>query len=144
MTCLGLKICSQKQVCMRVEQLLFFWKGWLYFNGPDTSSLNKAERTGDWLLHLSATTDMAPHFFSMDHPNYSRMLPVYLSDMNLLSETHPAVHDEFIGGNHTISQSTQPFSIVWTDMALEQSKNLDSKTKGRIIGISQKPGVLEH
>ena len=28
-------------------------------------------------------------------------------------------------------------------MALEQSINLDSKTNGGIIGISQKPGTLE-
>ncbi|MCG8044917.1 MAG: hypothetical protein N0E48_04465, partial [Candidatus Thiodiazotropha endolucinida] len=32
---------------------------------------------------------------------------------------------------------------VWTDMALEQSVNLDSKSKGGIIGISQKAETLE-
>ena len=56
----------------------------------------KAERTGNWKLHLSATTEMVPHFFSMDRVNYSRWLPVYLSDMHMLQLTHPAVHQEFI------------------------------------------------
>lgn len=29
----------------------------------------KAERTGNWKLHLSATASMVPHFFSMDRVN---------------------------------------------------------------------------
>ena len=83
----------------------------------------KAERTGDWPLHLSATAGMTPHFFAMDRPNYSRWLPVYLADMNLLPVTHPIVHHEFTMGNHAVSRSCQPFAQVWTDMALEQSIN---------------------
>ena len=96
----------------------------------------KAERTGNWKLHLSATTEMVPHFFSMDRVNYSRWLPVYLSDMHMLQLTHPAVHQEFITGNHSVSRSNQPFAQVWPDMALEQSINLDTKTKGGIVGMS--------
>ena len=103
----------------------------------------RAERTSDWHLHLSATSAMTPHFFAMDRPNYSRWLPVYITDMNQLLETHPVIHKEFVNGNHAVSRSSQPFAQVWTDMALEQSINLDSKTKGGIIGISQKPGALE-
>ncbi|EDO31927.1 predicted protein [Nematostella vectensis] len=72
----------------------------------------KAERTGNWELHLASTAAMIPHFFSMDRPNYS-------------------------------SRSGQPFSQVWTDMALEQSVNADSKSKGGIVGISQNPAALQ-
>ena len=39
----------------------------------------KAEQTGNWLLHLSVTATMTPHFFSMDGPNYSRWLLVLRS-----------------------------------------------------------------
>lgn len=103
----------------------------------------RAERSGDWSLHLSAAAGMTPHFFAMDRQNYSRWLPVYLADMNRLLETHPTVHQELVTGNHAVSRSNQPFAQVWTDMALEQSINLDSKTKGGIVGITQKPGALE-
>ena len=48
-----------------------------------------------------------------------------------------------MNGNHPVSHSTQPFSQVWTDMALEQSVNLDSKKQGGIVGITQKSGALE-
>ena len=35
------------------------------------------------------------------------------------------------------------FSLLWTDMASEQSVNLDSKSQGGIVGITQKPEALE-
>ncbi|KAK3746863.1 hypothetical protein QZH41_000037 [Actinostola sp. cb2023] len=104
----------------------------------------RAEREGDWRLHLEATTEMIPHFFAMDRMNYSRWLPVYIMDMYQLEETDPDLHHEFISGNHTVSRSSsQPFNQVWTDMALAQSINRDSKTKGGIIGITKRPGALE-
>lgn len=103
----------------------------------------RAEREGDWNLHLEATTEMIPHFFAMDRINYSRWLPVYIMDMQQLAEKAPNVHTEFIKGNHAISRSSQPFNQVWTDMALEQSVNRDSKAIGGIIGITQRPGALE-
>ena len=61
--------------------------------------------------------------------NYSRWLPIYLADMNSLPERHPVVFEEIINGNHAVSRSKQAFAKVWTDMALEQSINLDSKRK---------------
>ena len=83
----------------------------------------RAERTGNWYLHLSTTADMVPHFFSMDRPNYSRWLPVYIhvADMQQLDNIHPRVYEDFMKGNHSISRSGQPFTQVSTDMALEQS-----------------------
>ena len=41
----------------------------------------RAEREGDWELHLKVTTKMIPYFFAMDRLNYSRWLPVYIMDM---------------------------------------------------------------
>ena len=103
----------------------------------------KAERTGNWKLHLSSTAAMLPQFFAMDRQNYARYLPVYLADMQKLELTHPEVYKEFAEGNHSISRSGQPFSQVSTDMALEQSINADSKSSGGVIGISQSPSALE-
>ena len=131
-----------KAEARRKSQLFAFWSDYVCMVQLLLQFI-KAERTGNWLQHLSATAAMTPHFFSMDLPNYSRWLLVYLADMNQLSETHPAVHEEFMSGNHSISRSTQPFAQVWTDMALEQSINIDSKTTGGITGISQRPASLE-
>ena len=103
----------------------------------------KAERSGNWDLYLSALAEMTPHFFAMDRPNYARWLPVYIADMNMLESSHPKVHEEFLAGNFSVSRSGHPFSQVSTDMALEQSINADSKSKGGIVGMSQSPAALE-
>jgi len=86
---------------------------------------------------------MVPYFFTHDRQNYARWLPVYLADMGQLEQKHPEVYQRFIEGEHAISRSSQPFAKVWTDMALEQSINLDSKSKGGIVGISLKADALQ-
>ena len=86
---------------------------------------------------------MAQYFFAMDRTNYSRWLPVYLVDMQTLDSVDPSVKQEFLNGNHAVSRSQNSFAQVWADMALEQSVNLDSKSKGGIVGITQKPEALE-
>ncbi|KAI8484570.1 hypothetical protein Bbelb_376770 [Branchiostoma belcheri] len=86
---------------------------------------------------------MAPYFNAMGRTNYARWLPIYLVDMRQLSEKHSLVLEAFMAGEHAVSRSNQPFSNIWTDMALDQSINLDYKTAGGIVGISQKPGALE-
>ena len=56
------------------------------------------------------------------------------------SRHSPRVH----GGHHPVSRSPlQPFNQLQSYMALEQSRNLNSKTKGGIICITQMPGALE-
>ena len=103
----------------------------------------KAKRTGNWNLPLSSTAAMIPHFFAMDGTNYARWMPIYLADMHKLEERHPNVFQEFSAGNHSISRSQQPLAQVWTDIALERTINLDSKSKGGIIGISQREDAVE-
>jgi len=44
----------------------------------------KAERTGNWRLHLAAASCMTSYFLAHDQHNYSRWLPVYLADMEQL------------------------------------------------------------
>ena len=102
--------------------------------------LLKAERTGNWRLHLSAASSMTSYFFADDRHNYSRWLPVYLADVEQLQQKHPTVYQRFMEGDHVISRSSQPFSSVWTDMALEQSIN--SKSKRGIVGISLNADAL--
>ena len=103
----------------------------------------KAERTGNWKLHLDTVAAMTPYFFAMDRHNYARWLPENLADMNQMEIKHPTVYRQFMSGNHVVSRASNPFSQVSTDMALEQSINGDSKSKGGIVGISQRPAALE-
>ena len=107
----------------------------------------RVEQEGDWELHLNVTTKMIPCFFAMDHLNYSQWLPVYILWICAvdLQEKALNVYNKFLRGNHTVSRSTsQSFNQVLANMALAQSINLDSKTKGGIIGIMQKWFLTAH
>ena len=96
-----------KSEVRRKSQLFAFWGEYVCMVQLLPQFI-KAERTGNLLKHVFATAAMTPHFFLMDRPNYSRWLLVYLADRDQLYETHPAVHEEFMSVNPSISQSTQP------------------------------------
>lgn len=98
----------------------------------------RAEPRGDWLLHLSIIAAMTPHFYAFDIPNYSKWLPVYLSDMNNLPQSHPIAHQEFIYGDHSVNRSGNPISNVSSDMALEKSikqRHLNISATCRIMTV---------
>ena len=41
----------------------------------------RAEREGEWVLHLASVEQMLPYFFAAGHPNYARYATYYLNDM---------------------------------------------------------------
>ena len=52
--------------------------------------------------------------------------------MAKLSTNFPEVQEAFTEEKaHTVTRTGRSFTAVWTDMALEQTINYDSKTKGR-------------
>ena len=102
----------------------------------------RAERNAIWSLHINALSDMLPYFFAYDRINYARCASVYLSDMKSLPITAGNVYNEFINGNHPIKRAAGTFNQVWTDLALEQSVNRDSKVKGGIVGFTQQKDTV--
>ena len=44
----------------------------------------RAEREGDWPLHLHAVSKMLPYFFAAGHQNYARYATYYFNDMKQL------------------------------------------------------------
>ena len=55
------------------------------------------------------------------------------STLSTCCNKHPELCREFMNGNHTVlrAKSNAKFNTGSTDMALEQSLNKDTKTKGR-------------
>ena len=75
-----------KQEAHTRSQMFEFWDSCIGISGILVLlQFIRAERDGNWSLHLAATADMTPHFYSMDHTNYSRWLPVYVADMHNLA-----------------------------------------------------------
>ena len=73
---------------------------------------------------------------SSGHVKYAICLPIYLTEMRALPETHPRVLQSFSQGNFTVHRSKGNFKGIWTDLALEQTFNRDGKT-ALVKGITQ-------
>ena len=104
------------------------------------------DRDASWLLHLETFRAMLPYDRAFHHLNYFRWGTVYLTDMKMLQEVAPTVHRDFTENRaHAVSTSSfvSSFNSVSPDMALEQTVNRDSKTKGGIVGVTGMEGTRD-
>ena len=65
----------------------------------------KAERIGNWNLHLQAVQEMLPYSTASGHNLYAKSAYMYLQKMQKLPESHPDVHSSFLNGFHVIRRS---------------------------------------
>ena len=79
----------------------------------------RAERDGNWTLHLEAFAAMLAWLTIYDHTNYARWGPMYLADMKLLEMTAPEVYAEFMQGNFVVKRTKRRFNQVPADQATE-------------------------
>lgn len=78
----------------------------------------RAEREGDWPLHLAAVAAMIPYFFASAHFNYARYGLYYLRSMEALSAE---VLSEFMKGNHVMRHTPGIWNGIWSDMYIEST-----------------------
>ena len=96
----------------------------------------RAEREGNWNLHLEAFAAMLPWLTMYDHTNYAKWGPTYLADMKSLARTAPEVYEEFAKGNFVVKRSNNHFNQIPTDQATEWVNKLCKVSNG-IIGITR-------
>jgi len=101
-------------------------------------NLVRADREGNWELHLTTVKEIMPMFAIFDHTNYLRWCSLYLEDIQTLNETAPDVYREFLKGNFSVKRKPGKFNSVGTDMCLEQTINRSSKGKGGVVGETRK------
>lgn len=80
----------------------------------------KAERTGNWELHLKCVRNMLPYFAASGHNLYTKPSYVYLTDMQSLANTYPDVHLQFINRHHVMRRSDRHWAGISTDLIIEQ------------------------
>ena len=88
----------------------------------------ESERDSIWQTHIQTFRSMLPYYRSFDHNL------VYFIDMIRLKDKNPDFFNEFSNDNYVVSREKcwSKLNTVSTDMALEQSMNRDSKTKGNL------------
>ena len=100
----------------------------------------RANREGDWQLHLTSLNAVIPYFFVHDQTNYARPSPLYLTTMKEL-EYNGGDSWSYLKENFSVNKSEIPFSSVGSDHALEQ-ENRSLKVTGGVKGLTQEPTAL--
>ena len=100
----------------------------------------RAEREGDWPLHLVAMKQMLPYFFASGHVNYARYGLYYLRSMESLGQEELS---KFMKGEHVMHYVPGLWNGIWSDMFIETTFMRYGHGPGGIIGITLKPEALK-
>jgi len=99
-----------------------------------------AERTGNWLMHVHAVSDMLGIFAATGHANYAKAARLYVQQMHSLQKTHPQLHNQFVNGYHTVRRSDRCWAGLSLDLVIEQTMMRAVKSKG---GLTSGRGLHE-
>ena len=80
---------------------------------------SKAERMGNWQLHLKSTYEMLPYFAASGHNLYTKSAYIYLQIMCKIEETHPEVYEAFMRGHRMSRRIDRFWAGLSTDLVIE-------------------------
>ena len=99
----------------------------------------RAEREGDWLLHIYCVKTMMPYFFAAGYQYYARLCLVYLRAI----ENLPNVLPHFLKGPHVMRHMNGLWNGIWSDMFIELTFMRYGHGRSGIVGITLKPETLK-
>ena len=105
----------------------------------------KAERTGDWQLHLDISCMMLPYFAASGHYHYQKSVYLYLPTMSQIHVTYPGLHKHFMNGLHVIRRSHRFWADLSPDLVIEQVLMRSLKTSGSLTrgsGMSERQQAI--
>lgn len=100
----------------------------------------RAEREGDFPLHVKAVKLMVVYFFAAGHIHYARYCLFYVRVIEALP---PEVLQEFMKGDHVMRHLAGHWNGIWSDMYIETTFMLYGKARGGIVGITLKPEAMK-
>jgi len=100
----------------------------------------RAERCGDWHLHIASIRQMVHLFAATGHTNYARSARLYVEQMDELPTSHPEVYQQFISGKHVVHRSNKFWTGISVDLCIEQAMMRAIKGKG---GVTHGRGASE-
>ena len=123
------------------ERLQFLYWNRVLFLELCVLQLIRAIREGNFSLYKKSLVSLIPWMFSLDHINFTRWMSVHIRDMNLLSSTHPDIHQEFTNGSFVVHKTEKVFSSIALDHVHEQV-NAQVKGEGGAVGLTENPAAL--
>ena len=100
----------------------------------------RAEREGDWLLHVHCVKAMMPYFFAAGHQNYARLGLVYLRTIENLPGS---ILPYFKKGKHEMRHIDGLWNGIWSDMFIESTFMRYGHGQAGIVRITLKPETLK-
>ena len=88
----------------------------------------RAEREGDWLLHVYCVKAMLSYFFAAGHQNYARSSLVYLRAIENLPDN---VLPHFLKGQHVMRHMNGLWNGICSDMFIESTFMRDMDMAGQ-------------
>ncbi len=102
----------------------------------------RATRDGFWEIHLASLNALCKYLFAYDKQKYTRLVPLYLTEMATLQDTGPDIYQEFMDENFAVNKKQIPFCAIWADHALEHINRITKVTRG-LVGITQNASPRE-
>ena len=137
------QLCRQKQT-LRNQKTATLWL--LYLEMVTIlKKFIRAERTGNWKLHLEALREMLPFLAASGHNLYTKSVRLYLQKMSELGITHPEIQQQFENGHHVVRRSDRSWAGLSTDLVIEQVLMRSLKTTGGLThgrGMSEKQRLV--
>ena len=94
----------------------------------------RAERTGNFQLHILSTEQMLPILAAAGHDKYTLAIVKYLKDIKNLC---PCLEEKYNQGCFTVNRNDKLFwSGTFTDQIIEQTLMRSGKTQGGLINIT--------
>jgi len=101
----------------------------------------RAERSGNWSLHLVAVVRMLNLFAATGHINYAKSDRLYLQLMLELPTEFPWLHEMFSTQVfHVVCRSNRYWAGWWTDLVIEQVMMQSIKSRG---GLTRGRGLTK-
>ncbi|XP_062523628.1 uncharacterized protein LOC134198281 [Corticium candelabrum] len=100
----------------------------------------RAERTGNWELHLQTVSEMLSYLAACGHNHYTKSAWIYLQRMSNLHNDHPDVYQHFREGLHVVRRSDRYWAGLSSDLIIEQVLMRSLKTSG---GLTRGRGMTE-
>ncbi len=103
----------------------------------------RAERTGNWELHLEAISEILPFMAASGHNLYTKSARIYVQRMCKLRVEHPDVYQIFQEGFHVVRRSDRLWAGLSVDLIIEQvlmrsMKTSGGLTRGRVMTEQQR------
>ena len=99
----------------------------------------RAHRERNFSLYVESLKELVPWFFSLDHHNYARWIPIHISDMENLPTPICKEFEEH--GHWVINKTANRFSNIPIDQAHEQNNEV-VKGSGGVVGLTENPSAF--